>query len=90
MTWFNFRHLNQTTAHAGRPKTNMIYNYFWHFALSMTEAGKLFFWSLCSVVHAIFPWVLDFKLLQWRVNAIEALKNKLPNDPILNKINFDK
>jgi len=45
---------------------------------------------LGSVVHAIFPWVLNFKLLEWRVSALETLKNNFPNDPILKKINFTK
>jgi len=90
MTWFNPRHLQQAAEYADRQKNNLILNYFWHFTLSMTEAGKLLFLALGSVVHAIFPWVLNFKLLEWRVNAIETLKNNFPNDPTLKKINFDK
>ena len=90
MTWFNSQHLLQASAYAGRKKNNLVLNYFWHFALSMAEAGKLLFLSLGSVVHAIFPWVLNFKLLEWRVNALETLKNNFPDDPILKKINFTK
>jgi arginine exporter protein ArgO len=90
MTWFNSHHLLQASAYAGRKKNNLVLNYFWHFALSMAEAGKLLFLSLGSVVHAIFPWVLNFKLLEWRVNALEILKNNFPDDPILKKINFTK
>ena len=90
MTWFNSQHLQQASAYAGRQKNNLIVNYLWHFALSMSEAVKLLFLLLGSVVHAIFPWVLNFKLLEWRVNALETLKNNFPNDPILKKINFDK
>lgn len=90
MTWFNSQHLLQASAYAGRKKNNPVVNYIWHFALSMAEAGKLLFLSLGSVVHAIFPWVLNFKLLEWRVNALETLKNNFPDDPILKKINFTK
>jgi len=90
MTWFNSQHLQQASAYAGRQKNNPVLNYIWHFALSMFEAGKLLFLSLGSVVHAIFPWVLNFKLLEWRVDALETLKNNFPNDPILKKINFTK
>ena len=90
MTWFNSQHLLQASAYAGRKKNNLVLNYFWHFALSMAEAGKLLFLSLGSVVHAIFPWVLNFKLLEGRVNALETLKNNFPDDPILKKINFTK
>jgi thiosulfate reductase cytochrome b subunit len=90
MTWFNSQHLHQASAYADRQKNNPVSNYFWHFALSMIEAGKLLLLALGSVVHAIFPWVLNFKLLEWRVAALETLKNNFPNDPILKKINFDK
>jgi len=90
MTWFNSQHLQQASAYAGRQKNNLIVNYLWHFALSMSEAGKLLFLCFGSVVHAIFPWVLNFKLLEWRVNALETLKNNFPNDPTLKKINFTK
>ena len=90
MTWINAQHLQQASEYANRQKNNLVLNYFWHFTLSMAEAGKLLFLALGSVVHAIFPWVLNFKLLEWRVNALETLKNNFPNDPILKKINFDK
>jgi hypothetical protein len=90
MTWFNSQHLQQAAEYAGRQKNNLVLNYFWHLALSMAEAGKLLFLCLGSVVHAIFPWILNFKLLEWRVAALETLKNNFPNDPILKKINFDK
>ena len=90
MTWINAQHLQQASEYANRQKNNLVLNYFWHFAVSMTEAGKLLFLCLSSVVHAIFPWLLNFKLLEWRVNALETLKNNFPNDPILKKINFNK
>ena len=90
MTWINAQHLQQASEYANRQKNNLVLNYFWHFAVSMTEAGKLLFLCLGSVVHAIFPWVLNFNLLEWRVNALETLKNNFPNDPILKKINFNK
>jgi hypothetical protein len=90
MTWFNSQHLHQAAEYADRQKNNLVSNYVWHFALSMIEAGKLLFLALGSIVHAIFPWVLNFKLLEWRVNALETLKNNFPNDPVLKKINFNK
>jgi hypothetical protein len=90
MTWFNYQHLQQASAYADRQKNNPVLNYFWHFTLSMIEASKLFLLALGSIIHAIFPWILNFKLLEWRVNALETLKNTFPNDPILKKINFNK
>ena len=90
MTWFNSQHLHQAAEYADRQKNNLVSNYVWHFALSMIEAGKLLFLALGSIVHEIFPWVLNFKLLEWRVNALETLKNNFHNDPVLKKINFNK
>jgi thiosulfate reductase cytochrome b subunit len=90
MTWFNSQHLQQAAEYADRQQNNPVSNYVWHFAVSMTEAGKLLVLCLGSVVHAIFPWVLNFKLLEWRVAALETLKNNFPNDPALKKINFEK
>lgn len=42
-----------------------------------------------SLLHAVFPWVLDFKLIEWRVNRLKQLKKKFPNDPVLKNVHFD-
>jgi len=49
----------------------------------------LVFVCIGSLIHAIFPWVLDFKLLEWRLNRLKTLKKKLPDDPQLKKVHFD-
>jgi len=46
--------------------------------------------TIGSLIHAIFPWVLDFKLLEWRINRLKELKKKLPDDPQLKKVKFDE
>ena len=46
--------------------------------------------TLGSIVHAFIPWVLDFKLLEWRIARLKLLKQKLPNDPQLKKVHFDE
>jgi hypothetical protein len=70
---------------SGQP---FIKRYVWHFIMSFIEGVKLLFLSLGSFLHAIFPWILDFQLLKWRISMLKKLKEKLPNDPSLKKINF--
>ena len=55
----------------------------------MQEAGFLFLMFVGSIVHAFIPWALDFKLLEWRINRLKQLKQKLPHDEQLKKIHFD-
>ena len=64
--------------------------YWWHWKLAMKEVVFLFGIMLGSIVHAFIPWVLDFKLLEWRINRLKKLKTKLPNDPQLQKVHFDE
>jgi hypothetical protein len=56
----------------------------------MKEAGFLLLICIGSIIHAFFPWVLDFKLLEWRIERLKFLKEKLPNDPQLKKVKFDE
>jgi len=83
--WINKNHLQEAKQKAGKPTAG----YWWHFKLAIDEFFFLLFITLGSLVHAIFPWVLDFKLLEWRINRLKKLKNKLPDDEQLKKINFD-
>lgn len=83
--WINKNHLQEAKQKAGKPTAG----YWWHFKLAIDEFFFLLFITLGSLVHAIFPWILDFKLLEWRINRLKKLKNKLPDDEQLKKINFD-
>jgi len=56
----------------------------------MAESLFLFGILIGSIIHAFIPWVLDFKLLEWRINRIKLLKSKLPDDPQLKKVHFDE
>lgn len=83
--WWNPKHLQEAKIKAGRADAG----YFWHLRLALGEFFFLLFICIGSLIHAIFPWVLDFKLLEWRINRLRALKEKLPDDPHLRKVHFD-
>jgi len=82
--WYNLKHLKQAKEAAG-----VRGGYLWHFKLAIDEFFFLLLVCIGSLVHAIFPWVLDFKLLEWRINRLKKLKEKLPDDPQLKKVHFD-
>jgi|TARA_B100001094_G_C18122721_1_gene767764 hypothetical protein len=82
--WYNPNHLREAKSKAGRPDAG----YWWHFRLAIGEFFFLFAICIGSLLHAIFPWVLDFKLLEWRINRLKELKKKLPDDPQLKKVEF--
>jgi len=84
--YLNFKHLQEAKIKAGRPDAG----YFWHFRLALDEFFFLLFVCIGSLIHAVFPWVLDFKLLELRVNRLKKLKSNLPDDPQLKKVHFDE
>ena len=84
--YLNFKHLQQAKIKADRSDAG----YFWHFRLALDEFFFLLLVCIGSLIHAIFPWVLDFKLLEWRINRLKKLKSKLPDDPQLKKVYFNE
>lgn len=84
--WFNPNHLKDAKIKARKDNAG----YWWHFRLAMKEFFFLLFLTIASLVHAFFPWVLDFKLLEWRINRLKFLKTKLPDDPQLERIHFNE
>jgi hypothetical protein len=82
--WFNKNHLTDASENS---KSNL--NYFTHFNLAIKEAAFCQLIAIGSLIHAIFPWVLDFKLLEWRIMRLKKLKEELPNDALLKKVHFD-
>ena len=62
-TWLNPKHLNEAKTKAGKPTAG----YWWHFGLAIKEFFFLLLVCIGSLIHAVFPWVLDFKLLEWRI-----------------------
>lgn len=84
-TLFNHHHLSEA-----KQAANVDGGYWWHWKLAMKEALFLFAVMMGSIIHAFIPWVLDFKLLEWRIERLKVLKNKLPDDPQLAKVYFDE
>jgi hypothetical protein len=82
--WFNSKHLSDASSSSGRKL-----NYFTHLIISMKEFVFCLLIAFGSLLHAVFPWVLDFKLIEWRVNRLKQLKKKFPNDPVLKNVHFD-
>jgi hypothetical protein len=82
--WFNPKHLSEASNVSG---TKL--NYFSHLIISIKECMFCLLIALGSLIHAFFPWLLDFKLIEWRVNRLKQLKNKFPNDPVLKNVHFD-
>jgi hypothetical protein len=83
--WINFNHLKDAGDAAN---TDM--SYLKHFVVSFKEFLFCLAIAVGSLVHAIFPWVINFKLIEFRVARIKELKKKFPNDPCLKKIQFDE
>jgi hypothetical protein len=88
MVWFNKSHLKEAAEYGEIKGKNILIRYFWHFKLSILEAFKLFMLCMGSIIHAFFPCILNFKLLEWRISMLKDLKKKLPNDPALKKVDF--
>lgn len=88
MKLFNKNHLTQATLYSNKKFKSQVMQYFWHFLLSFKEGINLLLLAIGSFIHAIFPWILDFQLLKWRISMLKNLKKDLPNDPNLQKITF--
>tara|TARA_B100000953_G_C17858330_1_gene370693 strand:- start:124 stop:393 length:270 start_codon:yes stop_codon:yes gene_type:complete len=87
--WFNPKHLQDAKYKAGKGHLTGIFGYWWHFKLAIMEFFFLVLICIGSLIHAICPWVLDFKLLTWRINRLRYLKKRIPDDEALKKIHFD-
>lgn len=83
--WLNKNHLADAS---NASKSDL--GYFKHCLVSLQEAIFCFAIAVGSIVHAMFPWVLDFKLIEWRVNRLKTLKQRFPEDPVLKKVHFDE
>jgi len=87
--YINWKHLNEAKKAANKESHTAIKLYFWHWQLAMREAVFLFLMFVGSMIHAFFPFLLDFKLLEWRIKRLKNLKSNLPDDPNLKKIYFE-
>ena len=82
--WFNINHLKDAGMAA---KTKMTYGK--HFILSFKEFLFCFMIAVFSLLHAVFPWTFDFKLIEWRVTRLKKLKKQFPDDPVLKTVKFE-
>ena len=82
--WFNWNHLKEAKEKAAGKG-----GYWWHFKFAFIEALWLLLASIASLIHAVFPFLIDFKIVKARINRLKYLKSKLPNDPDLKRIHFD-
>ena len=93
--WFNKSHLRVAEMLNGGEKQNAVKLYFVHMGIGLREAGKQFIMCLLSIVHAIFPWIINFKLLEMVINQTIGLYKFLPQHPDWKKLrdelnNIDK
>lgn len=86
----DFNHLKKAADYGGITTKSSLYRYLWHFKMSMSQALFLLLMFILSVIHAVFPFLLEFKLLEMRINELKKLKAALKDDPQLEKIKFDE
>jgi hypothetical protein len=79
--WFNWNHLRDAEEHSKEKRENGVTLYFKHMYVGFREAGKQLVLAIASVLHAIFPPLFDFKLLDIVINQTIGLYKYLPNHP---------
>ena len=73
--WINFQHLNEAKV-----------NYIPHLIWGIYEALFLLMLALFSVIHAIFPFIFNFKLLEIRVRKAMKFYDFLPEHPVWQEV----
>lgn len=73
--WINWNHLKDANT-----------NYFTHLYWGLREAIFLFIMAFASILHAIFPPLFNFKLLEIRVHKIMAFYKHLPQHPVWKEV----
>lgn len=86
--WFNWQHLKSAEYYSDSEsqKKSMIIVYFKHMFIGFREAGKQLFMAFASIIHAIFPPLFDFKLLEVVINQTIGLHKFLPKHPSWKKL----
>jgi len=88
MQLFDFDHLNQSTKVSGKEYKNFIHKYLWHWGFAMKEAVMLFWVAFLSVLHAFFPFLFGWWLLEKHVSMLKYTKSKVPNNKTMKKVIF--
>jgi len=84
--WFNWNHLRMAEYYNGGLRENAIVLYFKHMYIGLREAGKQLLMAFASIIHAIFPPLFDFVLLEVVVNQTIGLHKFLPKHPLWKKL----
>ena len=84
--WFDWKHLGIADSLNKRPKKNPVVHYFIHMYIGFREGGKQLFMAFASFVHAIFPPLFNFKLLEMIINQAIGLHKYLPQHPDWKKL----
>lgn len=80
--WINFNHLRDAEQINGDKKSNIAVLYFKHMSIGLREAFTQLLLCLASIVHAFFPFIFNFKLLEIVVKQARGLHNFLPTHPV--------
>jgi hypothetical protein len=62
--------------------------YFIHMWWAIKFSATLFVWSILMLVHAIFPQLVGFTVLEKLVAFLKQMKESHPDDPILKDLNL--
>jgi hypothetical protein len=84
--WFNWNHLRTAEFYNGELRKNVIVLYFKHMYTGLREACKQLLMAFASIIHAIFPPLFDFVLLEVVVNQTIGLHKFLPKHPLWKKL----
>lgn len=85
--WFK-NHLTEAAKFSRIANTKLFY--FKHMFWAIKFAVLLFVWSIAMIVHAFIPQLVGFSVLAKLIEFLRDMKAKHPEDPLLDKIKFDK
>jgi hypothetical protein len=63
--------------------------YFKHMFWAIQFSFKLFVWSIAMLIHAVFPQLVGFTVLEKLINFLKIMKEQHPDDPLLKDVHFD-
>jgi cytochrome b subunit of formate dehydrogenase len=85
--WYN-NHLKDAAKYS-RTKTGLLF-YFKHMFWALQMSLVFLLWSIAMILHAFIPQLFGFRILQKVVEFLKKMQKEHPDDPILQKIKFDK
>lgn len=62
--------------------------YFLHAWWAIKFSATLFVWSVAMLIHAVFPQLIGFSVLEKMVAFLRHMKEQHPDDPILKDLNL--